>query len=205
MPSKKLEILRSWRIWVISVLVITTGLFLYFTISNAIILSKYNKLVSDSEETLNFYKDMCKNAYEHSEYRTTANITGYEYSQLADKYYVTYTFGNDYESDSYNVYTLEEAASLVGTTQQLALECPVSEMTATTDNMLMDFYQMDLFKEGEYAQIVHLRNTKAYHEALYVIATIASIGGIVLLVLWEINTRKKKSPEPKQEVQANNQ
>ena len=170
-----------------------TVLLLTFTILLvvfSVFLGKHSQMVAKCEIDYAYYQAMCEKAYNNPEYQTTARIYDMFYNSLAKKYYVVYKINNKYNGETFAIYTLEEANSLLNTNIPLAINCPFDELNSETDSVPMDYYKMNPTKNGEYKAVLASRNKDI---VLVILFALCIAGSITMIVFIEKKLKKSKS------------
>lgn len=161
-----------------------------FTLCAASILATTNGDISKIKEDQAYYKQMI----------SMGNITDAKVTDMFakyDKYYITYEIDIPHssfklEGYTYSVYTREQAAHLLYDvrTIQVAVNCPVDEISLRTDSIPIDYYDMPLEQDGEYVLNVRIRTGS-------IIALSMFGAGIVACIVCHVVIVKK---EKKQEI-----
>ena len=143
-------------------------------------ISHFNEMVKKCNADYEYYQAMCQRAHDDEDYMTTAEVYDMFYNEYAEKYYVVYRF-NGYTGQTYSIYTCNEAQSMLHNTFELAINCKNTEINASTDSILMDYYHMDIAKDGEYVKVVSQKNNSILLTTIFLIGFASCIFGIVLV------------------------
>ena len=176
----------NWKAFWIVVFSICGFVFMLFSIINTINVLDYSTMIKKCDADYEYYQGMCKHANENAEYLTSAEVYDMFYNEYAEKYYVKYKF-HGYLGETYSVYTYNEAAEMMHNFYPLAINCKKTEINADTDSILMDYYQMDKYKDGEYSK-VKLEKKET------ILAIALQISGLAVFIFLIVIVAKKRRP-----------
>lgn len=161
----------NFRYRLLTVLSVILGLALFAFIFVGII-SICN--ISTCKEDYSMYQKMCKHAMDNESFCIQAEVVSHNYNPKYKKWYFNYQMTNgtkSYMGYTFCLYTEEEIKEYeIGGTINVAIDSLF--LNATTDSIPLDYYQMDINRDGEY---IYYKNLLTIFGILVVVDIVALI------------------------------
>ncbi len=172
------------------------AMFLFFAIfgfaASWIMKAQSERYLREIEADYIYYQNMIADAKENpDELIVDGTVITKYYNSIADKWYITYFFiadnGESVEGYTFSVYTIEEANNFKrGDIIKLAVDG--RPMDSQTDSIPLDYAEMPIQQDGEYATYSSQRRG----EKIAMIVCGCAFGGIIVLYIVVMFTNKVK-------------
>lgn len=136
---------------------------IFFMLCSSFVLIGINQSLKKIKVDYYYYQDMITYAESHPEYLRTGYVTDHFYNENCEKWYFTYKIEQDdhpgywLEGYTYSCYTREEIKNFkINSSIEIAVNS--SYVTSKTDSIPLDYKNMPLTKDGEYAQYLKIKH-----------------------------------------------